>query len=335
MDSLLTQLQTKIDNKTKPLGSLGILEEMALQIGSIQKTLTPQLSNPTIIVYAADHGITEEGVSPYPKEVTMQMVMNFLNGGAAINVFCRQNNINLMVADAGVDYDFVPSVPLIHAKVKKGTRNITKQPAMTLDECQTAMSKGGEIVYRQFQEGCNIIGFGEMGIGNTSAASLLMSKYCNLPIEQCVGRGTGLNGEGVKKKTEILIRALEQHPDTQTPMDILATFGGLEIAMMAGSMIKASELGMVIMVDGFIATSALLAAYNLKSQVLDNCVFCHTSDEHGHRLMLDYMKAKPLLNLNMRLGEGTGAAIVYPIIKAAVAFLNEMASFESACVSKN
>lgn len=326
-------LKHKIDNKTKPLGSLGVLEDIALQIGRIQHSLTPSLKNPTIIVFAGDHGISEEGVSPYPKEVTMQMVMNFLQGGAAINVFCRQNGIKLLVADAGVDYDFNPAMPLIHCKAGKGTKNILKEPAMSLNECQQAMNQGGDIVYQQFTEGCNIIGFGEMGIGNTSSASLLMSSFCQLPIESCVGRGTGLNDEGVRRKVSVLKKALNKYPNLTFPGEILATFGGFEIAMMAGAMLKAAELGMIIMVDGFIATSALLSASQFNDQITENCIFCHQSDEQGHKLMLDYLKAKPLVNMGLRLGEGTGAAVVYPLIKAAVSFLNEMASFESAGVS--
>jgi nicotinate-nucleotide--dimethylbenzimidazole phosphoribosyltransferase len=332
--NLTSQLQDKINNIAKPLGSLGILEEIAQQIGTIQNTLSPKLSHPTIIVFAADHGIADEGVSPFPKAVTMQMVMNFLNGGAAINVFCRQNNIKLLVADAGVDYDFDRSLPLLHVKVRKGTRNALHQPAMTNEECLHAMTAAGEIVYQQHLEGCNIIGFGEMGIGNTSSASMLMNKFCNIPVEKCVGRGTGLNDDGLKKKTDILQRAIDKHPNVTTPAEILATFGGLEIAMMAGGMLKAAELGMVIMVDGFIATSALLSAYHFNKQVLKNCIFCHKSNEQGHKLMLDYLKAKPLLDLNMRLGEGTGAAVAYPVILAAVTFLNNMASFEKAGVAK-
>lgn len=334
MNNLVSQLQHKINNKTKPLGSLGILETVALQVGVIQNTLSPELKNPTIVVFAADHGIVAEGVSPFPKEVTMQMVMNFLNGGAAINVFCKQNNIKLLVADAGVDYDFNPNLPLIHAKVGKGTRNIIYSAAMTAEECKKAMDLGGDIVLKQHKEGCNIIGFGEMGIGNTSSASLLMSKICGIPIEKCVGRGTGLDDAGLQNKIVVLTKAIEKHPNASTPTEILATFGGLEIAMMAGAMLKAAELGMIIMIDGFITTAALLSAHQFNKQILKNCIFCHYSNERGHGLMLDYLKAKPILNMDMRLGEGTGAAVAYPVIKAAVSFLNEMASFESAGVSE-
>jgi|ERR1035437_8925860 nicotinate-nucleotide--dimethylbenzimidazole phosphoribosyltransferase len=333
MNDITSQLQHKINNKTKPLGSLGVLEAIAQKIGLLQNTLTPELKNPTIVVFAGDHGITDEGVSPFPKAVTMQMVMNFLSGGAAINVLCRQNGIKLLVADAGVDFDFDPSLPIIDAKLGRGTKNFLQQPAMTNEECTEAMKRGGEIVVRQHNDGCNIIGFGEMGIGNTSSAALLMSKFCHLPVEECVGRGTGLDNEGLKRKVAILKKVNEKHANASTPTEIIATFGGFEIAMMTGAMLKASELNMIIMVDGFIATSALISAYQLNKQIIKNCIFCHQSDEQGHKLMLECLGVTPLLNLNMRLGEGTGAAVAYPIIKSAVSFLNEMASFESAGVS--
>jgi nicotinate-nucleotide--dimethylbenzimidazole phosphoribosyltransferase len=333
MNSIKSQLKQKIDSKTKPLGSLGILEEIALQIGTIQNTTSPELKNPAIIVFAGDHGITDEGVSPYPKEVTMQMVMNFLNEGAAINVFCKQNGIQLKVVDAGVDWDFDPNTPLIHAKMGKGTKNILKEPAMTSEVCLQTIAKGGNIISQHFTENCNIIGFGEMGIGNSSSAALLMSKYCNLPIQNCVGRGTGVDDKGLMKKINILQNAIIKYPNALTPLEILSIFGGFEIAMMVGAMLKAAELNMVILVDGFITTSALIAAYHLNKKILKNCIFSHQSEEQGHKLMLDYLGVKPLLNLNMRLGEGTGAAVVYPLVKSAVAFLNEMASFESAGVT--
>ncbi len=327
------ELQQKIDLKTKPPGSLGVLESIAKKTGSIQQTLTPTLNNPCMLVFAGDHGIVDEGVSPFPKEVTFQMVMNFLNGGAAINVFCRQHNINLQVVDAGVDHDFPENAKgLIHAKIAKGTRNFLKEAAMTNELCEQAIQKGREIVAQKYNEKCNIIGFGEMGIGNTSAASLIMHKCTGKPIKECTGRGTGHDDNGLDKKTAILAKASEQH-NVQYPMDILATYGGFEIAMMAGGMLEAAEKGMVIMVDGFIATSALLIAYQMDVKVPDHCIFCHQSDEAGHKAMLEYLSAEPVLKLGMRLGEGTGAAVAFPIIQSAVNFLNEMASFDDAGVS--
>lgn len=325
-------LQRKIDLKTKPPGSLGKLERIALKIGLIQNTLSPELKNPTHIVFAGDHGLSDEGVSPYPKEVTSQMVLNFLNGGAAINVFCRQNNINLKIVDAGVDYDFPAESNLIHAKIARGTKNILKEPAMSVELCQQALNKGKEIVSVEFESGCNIISFGEMGIGNTSAASLLLHKYTGHPIEKCTGRGTGHDDKGLKRKIAILKKASLKYKVTE-PIDILATYGGLEIAMMCGAMLQAKSKGMTILIDGFISTSALLAAFKIDKSILDNCIFCHRSQEKGHKYLLEYLGAEVLVDLNMRLGEGTGAAVTYPIIKSAVLFLNEMASFEDAGVS--
>jgi nicotinate-nucleotide--dimethylbenzimidazole phosphoribosyltransferase len=325
-------LQHKIDFKTKPLGSLGKLEKIALQIGLIQNTLSPKLENPTHLVFAGDHGLADEGVSPYPKEVTFQMVMNFLNDGAAINVFCRQNNIRLKVVDAGVDFDFPKEANLVHAKIAKGTRNILKEPAMSSELCKQAMEKGREMVNTEFKNACNVISFGEMGIGNTSSASLLMNKLTGIPIEDCTGRGTGHDDEGLKKKIAILKAAASKH-QVSGPEQILASYGGFEIAMICGGMLQAKENGMLIMVDGFIITSALLCAYHFDPSILDNCIFSHCSGEKGHKAMLDYLGVEALVDLNMRLGEGTGAAVAYPIIKSAVLFLNEMASFESAGVS--
>ena len=325
-------LQHKVDYKTKPLGALGQLETIAIKIGSIQKSLSPELKNPTHIVFAADHGLTDEGVSVYPKEVTFQMVMNFLAGGASINVFCRQHGIALKLVDAGVDYDFPQGTNLINAKMGKGTRNIMKEPAMSLELCKKTMDKGREIVNTEFKNGCNIISFGEMGIGNTSSASLLMNKYTGIPIEECTGRGTGHCDEGLKKKTEILKAASLKYNDTD-PVQILANYGGFEIAMMCGAMLQAKANGMIINIDGFISTSALLAASKMDTSILDNCIFGHCSGEKGHKALLDYLYAEPILNLGMRVGEGTGAIVAYPIIKSAVLFLNEMASFEDAGVS--
>jgi nicotinate-nucleotide--dimethylbenzimidazole phosphoribosyltransferase len=330
--TLKEQLQHKINFKTKPLGALGLLEDLALQIGHIQNTLTPELKNPTMLVFAGDHGLTDEGISPFPKEVTWQMVMNFVAGGAAINVFCRQNRINLKVVDAGVDFDFPAGVPVINAKVARGTRNMRREPAMTAEECATAIQKGRELVKLEAAGGCNIIGFGEMGIGNTSASSLLMHRFLNIPIEECTGSGTGMHGEQLTRKMQILKEVSEKY-DPKTPEDTLATFGGLEIAMMAGAMIEAREQQMILLIDGFITTAAVLTAIRINPAVLENCVFCHSSDERGHKLMLEHLDARPMLQLNLRLGEGTGAALALPLVQAAVNFLNEMASFEAAGVA--
>ena len=328
-------LQQKINTKTKPLGALGLLEDLALQVGLIQNTLTPILSKPTLLVFAGDHGIVDSGVSPYPQAVTMQMVMNFLQGGAAINVFAKQNNMALRVVDAGVNYTFTSQPNLIDAKVGLGTRNFLNEPAMTIYQCEQALTRGAELATKEIADGCNVLGFGEMGIGNTSSAATIMASLCDLPIEQCVGRGTGLDDAGLEKKTALLKQALAYHHDLDknNPLEVLATLGGFEIAMMAGAMLGAAKHNALLLIDGFIATSALLLAAKMQPNILDYCVFTHCSDESGHQLMLQHLKAKPLLSLALRLGEGTGAALAYPLVQAAVSFLNEMASFESAQVS--
>ncbi len=330
--TLEQQLQHKIDFKTKPLGALGLLEDLALQIGLIQNTLTPEIKNPSMLVFAADHGLTDEGVSSYPKEVTWQMVMNFVAGGAAINVFCRQNNMTLKVVDAGVDFDFPEGVPVINAKVARGSRNMRREPAMTSEECSIAIQKGRELVKLEAESGCNTIGFGEMGIGNTSASSLLMHRFLNIPIEECTGAGTGMAGEKLSWKMQILKEVSEKY-NPQTPEETLATFGGLEIAMMVGAMLEAREQQMILLIDGFIATAAALTAIQFNPEVRENCVFCHSSDEQGHKIMLEHLNARPMLQLNLRVGEGTGAVLALPLVQAAVSFLNEMASFDDAGVA--
>ncbi len=330
--TLKEQLKHKIDFKTKPLGALGLLEDLALQIGQIQNTLTPELKNPAILVFAGDHGLTDEGISPFPKEVTWQMVMNFVAGGAAINVFCRQNGIKLKVVDAGVDFDFPEGVPVVDAKVARGTRNMRREPAMTAEECATAIKKGRKLVKQEAAQDCNIIGFGEMGIGNTSPSSLLMHRFLNIPIEDCTGSGTGMHGEQLAHKMQILKEVSEKY-DPKTPEETLTTFGGLEIAMMVGAMLEAREQRMILLIDGFIATAAALTAIRINPEVRENCVFCHSSDERGHKLMLEHLNARPMLQLNLRLGEGSGAALALPLVQAAVNFLNEMASFENAGVT--
>lgn len=330
---LRPKLQHKIDHKTKPPGSLGKLEELGLQIGLIQNTLEPRLTNPHLLVFAGDHGIVAEGVSAYPQDVTWQMVMNFLNGGAAINVFCRQHNIVLQVVDAGVNHTFPKNAPgLIHSKAGRGTANFALEPAMTVAQAQTCIDTGAAIVRRIHATGCNVIGFGEMGIGNTSSAAVLMSLLCGIPLPQCVGRGTGLDDKALNHKLAVLTKAVAAQGWPNTPIEILATYGGFEIAQMTGAILQAAESGMAVLIDGFIASSAFLVAHALEPAVKDYGIFCHQSREQGHKLLLDHLQAQPLLSLGMRLGEGTGAAVAYPLLVSAVSFLNEMASFESAGV---
>lgn len=332
--ALTPALQSKIDQKTKPLGALGQLETLALQIGLIQNSLTPSLTKPCIIVFAGDHGVVAAGVSAYPQSVTAQMVANFAAGGAAINVFATQHQIELLIVDAGVNADLSAIPGLIHASLGKGTANVLEQSAMTAEQYETALEKGAELVLQQWRWGCNCIGFGEMGIGNTSSAALIMHCLTGLTLECCVGRGTGLDDAQLDHKITILQQALACHPNLTEPKEVLRTFGGFEIAMMAGAYLKAAELQMLILVDGFIACSALLAAVRLYPAVLDYCIFCHMSDEQGHRVLLEHLNAQPLLNLGLRLGEGSGIALAYPLVQSAVGFLNQMSSFDQAGVDK-
>jgi nicotinate-nucleotide--dimethylbenzimidazole phosphoribosyltransferase len=329
------ELIEKINLKTKPLGALGMLEQIALQIGRVQQSLTPALHKPTIIVFAGDHGIATEGVSAYPPEVTHQMVMNFLRGGAAVNVFCHQHHIALKVVDAGVNFTFEPHAQLVDAKIAHGTQSFLHQKAMTEAQLYKCFDWGTQLVADVAKTGCNVVGFGEMGIGNTSAASLIMSYLCALPIEECVGRGTGLNDVQLEKKRSILQQAQDFHGPLASAEAVLQAVGGFEIAQMCGAMRAAYAQNMLILVDGFIATTAFLAAHQMNPEIRNNAIFCHQSDESGHRKLLNYLSATPILNLHMRLGEGTGCAVAFPIIQSAVAFLNNMASFESANVSTN
>lgn len=332
--TLSAALQAKIDQKTKPLGSLGQLESLALQIGLCQNSLTPSLNKPCMLIFAGDHGIVEAGVSTYPQTVTAQMVANFLAGGAAISVFAKQHDIDLLIVDAGVNADLTSHPKLIDAKIGKGTRNFLTDPAMTAEECANALQAGAELVLQQHESGCNCIGFGEMGIGNTSSAAVLMHRLTGLSLVRCVGRGAGLNNGQLQHKVIVLQRALNQHKDATEPLDVLATFGGFEIAMMVGAYLKAAELGMLILVDGFIAGTALLVANKLYPHVLDYCVYSHVSSEQGHQALLNQFNAKPLLNLELRLGEGSGIALAYPLVQSAVVFLNEMATFAEAGIDR-
>jgi nicotinate-nucleotide--dimethylbenzimidazole phosphoribosyltransferase len=331
---LAVALSAAINNKTKPLGSLGMLEALAAQIGLIQQTTAPQLRAPALIVFAGDHGIVAEGVSAYPQSVTWQMVENFLAQGAAINVFARQNGMALHIVDAGVNHDFGVRDGLVDRKVGPGTHNFAQQPAMSAEQCGTALEHG--IALARSMTG-NLLGFGEMGIGNTTSAAAIMHRLTGIPVASCVGAGTGLDAAGVAHKQAVIERAVAHHggnASVTSPLDVLATFGGYEIAMMVGAMLAAAERRMVLLIDGFIVTSALLVAARLQPAILDYCVFSHCSNEQGHRQMLAALDAKPLLQLGLRLGEGTGCALALPLLQAAVNFLNQMATFESAQVSE-
>jgi len=329
--TLAAQLDDAINNKTKPLGSLGTLERLAKQLGLIQGRVDVSIDQPAILVFAGDHGVVAEGVSAYPQDVTWQMVENFLAEGAAINVFARQNNCALHVVDAGVNHDFGTPPGLLDRKVAHGTRNFAVEAAMTAQQCATAMEHGAALVS---DLPGNVVGFGEMGIGNTTAAAALMHKLTGIPAADCVGAGTGLSHEGILRKQHVIESAAAKHGSVTTPLDVLATFGGFEIAMMTGAMLEAAQLRKVLLIDGFIVTSALLVTARIAPAILDYCVFAHCSDENGHRRMLEALDAQPLLQLGLRLGEGTGAALALPLLHASANFLNQMATFASASVSE-
>ena len=332
-DALLeARLRHKIDHKTKPLGALGLLEGLALQLGLIQRSESPCLQQPQVLVFAADHGIAAEGVSAYPQAVTVQMVGNMLAGGAAINVFARQHGFALQVVDAGVAADLPAHPQLLPRKIALGTKNLCQEAAMSREQAHAALTAGMQVV--QALPG-NVVAFGEMGIANTSPAALLLARLTGASIADATGRGTGLDDQQLLHKQGVLKRALARHPASQ-PLDVvgeLAALGGFEIAMMAGAMLQAASERRVVLVDGFIAGAAALVAQALAPQVRDYLVFCHRSAETGHRLLLAHLAAKPLLELDLRLGEGTGALLAWPLVQSAANFLNEMASFESAGVS--
>lgn len=333
-ENLRPSIIDKINNLTKPKGSLGRLEEMALQIALIQQTLTPALHKPQNIIFAADHGIVDEGVSLSPKEVTWQQLSNFLHGGAGVNFLCRQHGFELKIVDAGVDYDLPYEKGIIDMKVRRSTRNYLYEAAMTKEEMKLCIERGAEVVRRCHEEGSNVLSFGEMGIGNTSSSSLWMTYFTGIPLEQCVGAGSGLNQQGIRHKYEVLKRSMENYNGDGSATDIIRYFGGLEMVMAVGAMLQAAELKMLILVDGFIMTNCMLAAMQLCPAVKDYAIFGHCGDESGHKLILEYMQAKPLINLGLRLGEGTGAICAYPLVDSAVRMINEMDNFAHASITK-
>ena len=329
---LAKRLQHVIDHKTKPLGSLGRLEALAMQLGLILNTDQPRLQQPQMVVFAGDHGLAARGVSAYPSDVTWQMVENFLAGGAAVSVLARQHGLALTVVDAGVAKDIAPRAGLQIRKMAYGTADASQGPAMTADQCLSAMAAGADLI-----KGLpgNAVLFGEMGIGNTSSAALLMARLTGLPLDQCVGRGTGLDDAGVQRKLAVLQQALQANANAAQPLDALAALGGFEIAMMCGAMLEAAAQKRVVVVDGFISSSAVLVAHAMQPDMLSCCVFAHQSDESGHARMLNHLGVQPLLHLGLRLGEGSGAALAWPLLESACAILRDMASFESAGVSQS
>lgn len=335
-EAILPELQQKINNLTKPKGSLGRLEELALQVGLVQQTLSPSLRRPHNLIFAADHGITSEGVSLSPREITWQQCIHFVtSNGGGVNFLCRQHGFTLRVIDVGVDYEFPSELPIINRKVRRGTRNYLLEPAMTTEEFDACISHGAEVIRSVHEAGCNVVSLGEMGISNTSASSLWMACLTDIPLEQCVGAGSGLSDEGVRHKLSVLQRALEVYPgDRRSAISVMRHFGGYEMVAAVGAILQAAELGMLILVDGFILTNCMLAGCTLYPEVLSYAVFGHCGGESGHRLVLEALRARPLLDLGMRLGEGTGAICAYPIVDSAVRMINEMDSFEGGRITK-
>ena len=370
---LAPAIQQKIDNLNKPKGSLGRLEQLAMQVCLIQQTLQPSLAHPCHLLLGGDHGIEREGVSVSPREVTWQQMINFTRGGGGVNMFCRQHGFHLRVVDVGVDYDFssvpllqhdlssVPllqndhsSVPLLQEglgevilaekvtfldrKIARGTKNFLYEPAMTEAEFCQAIQTGSDLVDDCIAEGCRVVSIGEMGIGNTSPSSIWMHLFGDIPLKDCIGAGAGLNDDGIRHKYDVLSRALARHQSSLSPLysilSPLKIFGGFEMIAAIGAMLRAAERHLIILVDGFIMTACALASIRLYPDSQDYMIFTHCGDESGHRMMLDIVDAKPLLHLGLRLGEGTGALCAFPIIDSAVRMMNEMNNFDNARITK-
>ena len=336
-NSLQPAIQAKIDNLNKPKGSLGRLEELAMQICLIQQTLEPSLAHPCHLLLGGDHGIEREGVSVSPREVTWQQMINFTHGGGGVNMFCRQHGFKLRIVDVGVDYDLSNIEGIIHRKITRGTRNFLYEPAMSEAEFDQAIQIGCDLVDDCIAEGCRILSIGEMGIANTSPSSIWMHLFTGIPLKDCIGAGAGLDAPGIRHKYEVLSNALANyqanthHP---TPITHIRHFGGYEMIAAIGAMLKAAEKHLVILIDGFIMTACALAAIQLYPAAKDYMIFTHCGDESGHKRMLDAMGANALLNLGLRLGEGTGALCAFPIVDSAVRMMNEMNNFDNARITK-
>ncbi|MBQ6965196.1 MAG: nicotinate-nucleotide--dimethylbenzimidazole phosphoribosyltransferase [Bacteroidaceae bacterium] len=337
-EALRPLIQEKIDNLNKPKGSLGRLESLAMQVCLIQQTLTPSLAHPCHLLLGGDHGIEREGVSVSPREVTWQQMLNFTRGGGGVNMFCRQHGFHLYIVDVGVDYDFPADTGILNHKIAYGTRNFLYGPAMTKEEYEHALQVGVDLVDKCHAEGCQVLCIGEMGIGNTSPSSIWMSLFCQIPLDECIGAGAGLNTVGIAHKREVLGKALDrflQYKSVRSPSEeVIRCFGGFEMVAAIGAMLRAAEWKMVILVDGFIMTACAMSACRLYPEAKDYMIFGHCGDESGHRRMLEALHAEPLLSLGMRLGEGTGALCAFPIIDSAVRMMNEMNNFDHANITK-
>lgn len=332
-EELAAALQQQIDIKTKPPGSLGRIEALALQMGLAQNTQSPSCDPARLLLFAGDHGLTAEGVSAWPSEVTTQMVLNFLAGGAAANVFSRTNNVAITVVDAGVIGDLPDHENLVRANIRKGTRNCMHEDALSAQEVSKALELGAKLASDAVADGTKVIALGEMGIGNTSSATLIAHAIEGIGIAELTGPGAGLDAEGIKRKADILKKVASRRPGKLSPEDALSAYGGLEIIMMAGALIGAASSGAILLIDGFIATAAALAALRARPEAAPYVVFSHASKEPGHKLMVDALQVEALIDLELRLGEGSGALLAIPLLRCACAMLNEMATFESAGVS--
>ena len=337
-ESLRGAIREKIDNLNKPKGSLGLLETLAEQICMIQHTLTPTLQHPCHLLFGGDHGIEREGVSVSPRDVTWQQMINFTHGGGGVNMFCRQHGFTLYIIDMGVDYDLTAYPDILNHKIARGTKNFLYEPAMSEAEFDQAIETGCELVDRCHQDGCNVICMGEMGIANTSPSSIWMHLFGNIPLDECIGAGAGLDTPGLQHKRVILRQAVDNfhklRAQSGNTEEALPYFAGFEMVGAIGAMLRAAELKMTVMVDGFIMSACMLAASQLYPEVLRYAVFGHCGDESGHKRMLDLMHATPILHLGMRLGEGTGALCAYPIVESAVRMVNEMNNFANAHITK-
>ena len=336
-DKVLEQsIQQRIDHLNKPKGSLGRLEELALQICLIQQTLTPSLNHPCHLLLGGDHGIEREGVSVSPREVTWQQMINFTRGGGGVNMFCRQHGFKLRIVDTGVDYDLSHVEGIIDRKIARGTRNFLHEPAMSEEEFDRAIQTGCDLVDDCIAEGCQVLCIGEMGIANTSPSSIWMSLFGNIPLDECIGAGAGLDHPGIQHKREVLTQALKHYHETMenTTENAIRYFGGFEMVTAIGAMLQGAEKHLVVLVDGFIMTACAIAAIRLYPAAQDYMIFTHCGDESGHRRMLDIVHAKPILNLGLRLGEGTGALCAFPIIASSVHMINEMNNFDTAHITK-
>ena len=336
--SLEQAIQAKIDNLNKPKGSLGRLEKLAMQVCLVQQTLEPTLAHPCHLLLGGDHGIEREGVSVSPREVTWQQMINFTRGGGGVNMFCRQHGFKLRIVDVGVDYDLSDIPGILNRKIARGTKNFLYEPAMSEEEYDQAIQVGVDLVDACCAEGCRVLSIGEMGIANTSPSSIWMHLFGNIPLDECIGAGAGLNNDGIRHKYEVLKKAVDRFNGLNgqpiKPIKPIMFFGGFEMVAAIGAMLRAAEQHLIILVDGFIMTACAIAAIRLYPASQDYMIFTHCGDESGHQRMLDIVGAKPLLHLGLRLGEGTGALCAFPIVDSAVRMMNEMNNFDNAKITK-